>query len=45
MKTPLKKDATKTNVPTRSIVKKEKVVIGPTSDTLSKKPLKKTKVL
>lgn len=45
MKTPLKKDATKTNVPVRTTIKKEKVASGPNSDILSKKPIKKTKVL
>lgn len=45
MKTPLKKDETKTNVTIRSTIKTEKVASGPTSDILSKKPIKKTKVL
>lgn len=45
MKTPLKKDATKTNVPIRSTTKEEKVESGPTTEVLTKKPIKKTKVL
>ena len=45
MKTPLKKPTTKTNVPVRTTNKEEKVASGPITDTLSKKPIKKTKVL
>lgn len=45
MKTPLKKPATKPNDKVRVVDKTQNTDIGPTSDILSKKPLKKTKVL
>ena len=45
MKTPLKKPATKPNDKVRITKKRVNPDIGPTSDILSKKPIKKTKVL
>ena len=45
MKTPLKKPTTKTIVEVRPTTESENILGGPNSDILSKKPLKKTKVL